>query len=157
MRSASRKVVSAAALSRIIRQAQRRGHRVVFTNGCFDLLHTGHAKLLERARRLGDMLVVGLNSDRSVRALKKGPGRPVMGQRDRALLLAALESVDYVTIFKERTPQRLIARLRPAILLKGSDWGSSEIVGRDLVKRVVRFPLVKGYSTPRLIQRIRRG
>jgi len=130
---------------------------VVFTNGCFDLLHTGHAKLLERAKRLGDLLVVGINSDRSVRAMMKGPGRPIVGQRDRAQLLAALESVDYVTIFNEPTPQQLIARLRPNVLIKGADWGASKIVGRELVQRVVRFPLVKGYSTSRLIERIKRG
>ncbi len=156
MRSASPKIVAAAAVSRIVRQAQRRGRRVVFTNGCFDLLHAGHAKLLERAKRLGDVLIVGLNSDRSVRALK-GRRRPIIGQRDRALLLAALESVDYVTIFHDRTPQRLIARLRPDVLIKGADWGASQIVGSDLVRRVVRFPLVKGYSTTRLIERIRRS
>jgi D-beta-D-heptose 7-phosphate kinase/D-beta-D-heptose 1-phosphate adenosyltransferase len=133
----------------------------VFTNGCFDLLHAGHVRVLEQARRLGDLLIVGVNSDRSVRALRKGPGRPLVGERDRALLLAALASVDYVTIFGDPTPLRVIARLRPRILVKGADWGSSEIVGAELVRRaggrVVRVPLVKGYSTSRLIARIRKG
>ncbi|OGX28768.1 MAG: glycerol-3-phosphate cytidylyltransferase [Omnitrophica WOR_2 bacterium RIFCSPHIGHO2_02_FULL_67_20] len=147
------------ALVGVVRRANARGRRVVFTNGCFDLLHAGHVKLLEHARRQGDLLIVGLNSDRSVRALK-GPGRPVFSQRDRALLLAELQSVDYVTIFNERTPQRLIERLRPDVLMKGADWRSGQIVGSDVVRRkggrVVRFPLLKGYSTTALIQRMKK-
>ena len=158
-RNALRKIASRAALIRIVRRASAGRRRVVFTNGCFDLLHAGHVKLLERARRYGDVLVVGINSDRSVRALK-GPGRPVVGQRDRALVLAALESVDYVTIFNERTPQRLVEALRPHVLIKGADWAASDIVGRDTVQRrggkVIRFPLLKGYSTSRLIQHIKK-
>jgi D-beta-D-heptose 7-phosphate kinase/D-beta-D-heptose 1-phosphate adenosyltransferase len=140
----------------------RRGHgpRVVFTNGCFDLLHAGHARLLEWAKRQGDVLVVGINSDRSVRRLK-GPGRPLMPQRERAGLLAALESVDYVTWFNAPTPQRVIAQLQPDILIKGEDWAADQIVGQDVVRRhggrVLRFPLVKGLSTSQLIARIRRG
>ena len=159
-RSANRKITSLHALTRIVKRASGRGRTVVFTNGCFDLLHAGHVKLLERAKRYGDLLIVGLNSDRSVRALK-GPGRPVVGARDRALLLAALESVDYVTIFNEMTPQRLVTRLRPHVLIKGADWSTSEIVGRDIVHRrggrVIRFPLVKRYSTTALIQRIKQA
>ena len=155
---AQRKIKSPTALERIVRAAKARGRRVVFTNGCFDLLHAGHVKLLERAKRLGDLLVVGLNSDRSVRGLK-GPGRPVVAQRERALLLAALESVDYVTMFDGATPLRLVKRLRPHVLIKGADWKTSNIVGGDVVHerggRVVRFPLVKGYSTTRLIARIK--
>ena len=159
-RRARDKIKSAAALSRIVRQAEARGRRVVFTNGCFDLLHAGHVKLLERAKHYGDLLIVGLNSDRSVRLLK-GPGRPIIGQRDRALLLAALHSVDYVTVFNERTPERLVERLQPRVLMKGADWGATQIVGRQTVERrggrVVRMPLLKGYSTTKLIRRIRRG
>ena len=131
---------------------------MVFTNGCFDLLHAGHVQLLERAKRLGDLLIVGLNGDRSVRRIK-GPGRPIVHEGDRALVLAALQSVDYVAIFNEPTPQRLIARLRPQILAKGADWSASQIVGSDIVRRgggrIVRIPLVKGYSTSRLIERIK--
>ena len=157
---ARRKIASLAAVMRIARRAETRGLKVVFTNGCFDLLHAGHVTLLERARRLGDLLIVGINSDRSVRALK-GAGRPIVGQRDRALILAALESVDYVIVFDEATPRRLVERLRPHVLIKGADWGTTEIVGREIVRRdgglVVRFPLVKSYSTSRLIERIRRG
>jgi len=144
-------------LLRIVRQAKARGRTIVFTNGCFDLLHAGHIALLERAKRSGDLLVVGINSDRSVRALK-GPTRPIVGERERALLLAALESVDYVTIFRDATPARLIARLRPHVLLKGADWGSSQIVGRQIVEahhgRVIRVPLLKGHSTSRLVKRL---
>ena len=158
MRS-SRKIKSTAALARLVRAAQARGRAVVFTNGCFDLLHAGHVSLLEGARRHGDLLVIGLNSDRSVRTLK-GLHRPFVGQRDRARLLAALASVDYVTIFNDRTPRRLIEQLRPDVLIKGADWGRSAIVGRDAVEarggRVVRLPLLKGYSTSQLIARIRR-
>ena len=155
-RNASRKIVSRGAL---LRRARRFGtRRLVFTNGCFDLLHAGHVTLLERAKRYGDVLVVGINSDRSVRALK-GPGRPIVSQRDRAAVLAALESVDYVTIFNERTPQQLVKALRPHVLIKGADWAASEIVGRDVVRRrggrIVRLPLLKGHSTSKLIQRIR--
>jgi D-beta-D-heptose 7-phosphate kinase/D-beta-D-heptose 1-phosphate adenosyltransferase len=156
---ASAKIKTAAALARIVRQANARGRRVVFTNGCFDLLHAGHVKLLEHARRQGDLLVVGINSDRSVHGLNKGPGRPVMGERDRALLLAALQSVDYVTIFSEPTPQRLIEQLQPDVLMKGADWSASAIVGSDVVRRkggrVVRYPLLRGYSTTKLIHRIK--
>lgn len=154
------KIKSRAALARIVHRANASGRRVVFTNGCFDLLHAGHVALLEHAKRQGDLLIVGLNSDRSVRRLK-GPGRPVLSQRDRALLLAALQMVDYVTVFNEPTPQRLIERLQPDVLMKGADWGASEIVGSDVIRRkggrVVRCPILKGHSTTKLIQRIRRG
>lgn len=156
---AKRKITSRAALARIVRQAKARGQTVVFTNGCFDLLHAGHVKLLERAKRSGDLLIVALNSDRSIRALK-GSSRPIVGQRDRALLLAALESVDYVTIFQESTPERLIARLRPQVLVKGADWGRGRIIGRELVEanggRVLRVPLLAGRSTSRLMERLGR-
>ena len=155
---AARKILSLPALIRRVRRLQSQGRRVVFTNGCFDLVHAGHVTVLERARRCGDALVVGVNSDRSVRALK-GPGRPIVNQQDRTLLLAALACVDYVTIFSERTPQRVIERLRPNILVKGADWGAGNIVGRDTVERYggrgVRVPLLKGSSTSQLIERIR--
>jgi len=152
------KIKSWAALARIVRQADARHRTVVFTNGCFDLLHAGHVTLLERAKRLGDVLIVGVNSDRSVRTLK-GPHRPLLAQQDRTLLLAALHSVDYVTVFDQATPLELLKRLRPHVLVKGADWGSSQIIGRELIRarggRVVRLPLLKGYSTSRLLERIR--
>lgn len=155
----ARKVRSLAALAPILRRAQARGQRVVFTNGCYDLLHRGHVDLLRRARAAGDLLVVAINSDRSVRSLGKGPVRPLVAQRDRALVLAALEAVTYVTVFDEPTPARVIARLQPDVLVKGADWAAGDIVGADVVRRrggrILRVPLVKGHSTTRLITRIR--
>src|SRR3989338_4603111 len=155
----ARKITTLPRLRSAVRRAKARGKRVVFTNGCFDLLHAGHVTLLERAKRYGDLLVVGLNSDRSVRALK-GRGRPILPARDRARLLAALASVDYVVIFNEPTPQRVITRLVPDVLVKGADWAAGAIVGTEAVRaaggRVVRFPLVKGYSTSKMLARIRR-
>jgi D-beta-D-heptose 7-phosphate kinase/D-beta-D-heptose 1-phosphate adenosyltransferase len=136
------------------------GHRVVFTNGCFDLLHTGHVALLEEARRLGDVLVVGINGDASVRDLK-GPGRPLVPEDERRELLLALEPVDRVVVFDEPTPAELIRVLVPDVLVKGADWGEQEIVGRDVVEahggRVVRIALVPGRSTTGLLERIRRS
>ena len=158
--SAASKIKSGPALEAVIRRARARGERVVFTNGCFDLLHAGHVRLLEQAKRCGDLLVVGLNSDRSVRALK-GPARPVVAQRDRARVVAALESVDYVTLFGEATPERLIARLKPQVLVKGGDWSRERIVGRELVEReggrVVRIPLLAGRSSSKVVERILRS
>jgi len=159
-RPAQRKIKSASALAQVVRRAKSRGLTVVFTNGCYDLLHAGHVSLLERAKQYGDRLIVAINSDRSVRALK-GSHRPVVSEHDRALLLAAFEHVDYVTVFDEPTPQRLIERLQPDVLIKGADWGPGKIVGRDVVEkgggRVVRIPLLKGYSTSGLIERIQRA
>ena len=135
-----------------------RGRRVVFTNGCFDLMHPGHIQLLEAARSLGELLVVGLNADVSVRALK-GPTRPVMPEAERREILEALECVDRVVLFREITPLALITALVPDVLVKGADWGQGEIVGRDIVEssggRVVRLPLVPGRSTTGIIERIR--
>jgi rfaE bifunctional protein nucleotidyltransferase chain/domain len=136
------------------------GARVVFTNGCFDLLHPGHVRYLEAARALGDVLVVGLNDDDSVRRLK-GPGRPILGLPERAEVLAALAAVDHVVAFAEDTPLRLIEILAPDVLVKGADWGPEEIVGSDVVRRrggrVERIELVPGMSTTELIRRIRVG
>jgi len=132
------------------------GRTLVFTNGCYDLLHPGHVRLLERARSLGDVLVVGLNTDSSVR-LSKGPGRPLTPERERAELLASLEAVDGVVLFDEETPRALIARLLPDILVKGADW-SHFIAGREEVEaasgRVVTVPLEPGYSTTRTLETI---
>jgi rfaE bifunctional protein nucleotidyltransferase chain/domain len=140
---------------------ERRGPRgIVFTNGCFDLLHPGHIRTLEAARSLGELLVVGINSDRSVRSLK-GPLRPLVHQAERAEILAALSAVDYVVIFDEDTPRNVIARLLPDVLVKGADWGAGEIVGRAEVEaaggRVESIPLEKGYSTSEILNAIRRG
>ena len=139
---------------------KRNGRRIVFTNGCFDLLHPGHIGSLEQARALGDALIVGLNSDASVRQLK-GAGRPVLPERERAEILAALECVDAVVIFDDLTPREVIARLLPDVLVKGGDWPGDQIVGREEVEaaggRVVSIPVVPGYSTTAILRKIREG
>jgi D-glycero-beta-D-manno-heptose 1-phosphate adenylyltransferase len=139
---------------------KRNGRRVVFTNGCFDLLHPGHIQLLEQARAQGDLLVVGLNSDASVRQLK-GAGRPVLPEHERAEILAALEAVDGVIIFDQLTPREVIAGLLPDVLVKGGDWPGDQIVGRTEVEaaggRVVSVPVVAGYSTTEVLRKIREG
>jgi D-beta-D-heptose 7-phosphate kinase/D-beta-D-heptose 1-phosphate adenosyltransferase len=144
----------------LVQELKRQGKRVVFTNGCFDLIHPGHTRYLAEARKLGDALLVAINSDRSVRVLK-GPGRPIFPQAERAEVLAALESVDYVTVFDDLTPQALIARLLPHVLVKGSDWGPGEIVGREEIEaaggKVVSVPLVPGYSSSSMIQAVRKN
>ncbi|QQS45465.1 MAG: D-glycero-beta-D-manno-heptose 1-phosphate adenylyltransferase [Acidobacteriota bacterium] len=133
------------------------GRKVVFTNGCFDLLHPGHVRYLRQARALGDALIVALNSDRSVRELK-GPGRPILEEAERAEVMAALECVDYVTVFDDSTPRELIATLLPDVLVKGGDWGIDQIVGRHEVESaggiVLSLPFVEGSSTTDIINRI---
>lgn len=135
------------------------GKRIVFTNGCFDLLHVGHIRYLQEARALGDLLVVGVNSDSSVRTLSKGPDRPIVPDLQRAEVLAALACVDYVTLFDEPDPLRLISDLQPDILAKGGDWRPDQIIGRQVVERrggrVVSIPLVPNISTTTLVRRIR--
>lgn len=154
------KVVAPEAFVRTARRAQSKGGRVVFTNGVFDLLHYGHVAYLQKARRQGDVLLVAVNSDRSVRRLK-GPSRPLVPASDRMRVLAALECVDAVTSFNEDTPERLIERVSPDVLVKGADYRQVEIVGAEYVKarggRVVRVPLSKGRSTSRLISRIKQS
>lgn len=136
---------------------KRNGRRVVFTNGCFDLLHPGHIQLLEAARAMGDALVVGLNSDESVRTLK-GAGRPVIPEQERAEILANFECVDAVVVFDELTPQKTVAALLPDILVKGGDWPGNQIVGREEVEaaggKVVLIDVVEGYSTTEILRRI---
>ena len=142
------------------REVLSKPYRVVFTNGCFDLLHPGHIRTLEAARQLGDALVVGLNSDHGVRELK-GPGRPILPEHERAEILAALECVDAVVIFDEPTPREIIAALLPDVLVKGGDWAGDQIVGREEVEaaggRVVSIPVAPGYSTTAILQKIRDG
>jgi rfaE bifunctional protein nucleotidyltransferase chain/domain len=134
------------------------GRTLVFTNGCFDILHVGHTRYLAAARALGDALLVAVNSDRSVRALK-GAGRPVMDEAERAEMLAALSSVDFVTVFDEESPRRLIAELLPDVLVKGGDYGLEEIHGREEVEaaggRVLALPFVEGASTTGIIERVK--
>ena len=152
---ATEKILPLARAFEVIDDLKRLGKRVVFTNGCFDLLHPGHTRYLADARKLGDVLVVGVNSDRSVRMLK-GAGRPIMPESERAEILAALEAVSYVTIFDDLTPQAVIARMLPHVLVKGGDWGPTEIVGRAEVEaaggQVVSIPVVPGHSTSFIIQ-----
>ena len=137
---------------------QKRNGRVVFTHGCFDLLHPGHIHGLEQARALGDALIVGINGDASVRELK-GPGRPILPELERAEILAALECVDAVVIFQELTPRETIAALLPDVLVKGGDWPGDQIIGREEVEaaggRVVSVPVVPGYSTTAILAKMR--
>ena len=146
-------------VSRWAAEQRAAGRTVVFTNGVFDLLHPGHIRYLADARAQGDVLVVAVNSDRSVRALAKGPDRPVTPEHERAELLAALAAVDAVVVFDEDTPRRLVEAIQPDVLVKGADWAEDAIVGRDVVEgrggRVVRVPLAPGYSTTAILDRIR--
>lgn len=152
------KVVSQQELLDLRSRLKKKKERVVFTNGCFDILHRGHVEYLERARDLGDVLVVGLNTDASVRRLK-GAGRPVVEQDDRAHVLAGLASVGYVCLFDEETPQKLIEMLVPDVLVKGADWAVADVVGREVVEaaggsvRTIEF--LPNRSTSRIIEKIR--
>ena len=150
---AKNKILGPRSLAKWLSAARQAGKKIVFTNGCFDILHAGHVSVLEFSRSMGDELVVGLNSDASVRRLK-GPTRPVNTQADRALVLAALESVSAVCIFDEDTPYNLIKQVRPDVLVKGGDYKTDEIVGREFAKKVVRFPLLKGRSTTNIIKKV---
>ena len=138
--------------------ARQAGKRVVFTNGVFDLVHPGHIRYLRDARALGDVLIVAVNSDRSVRA-NKGDDRPITAEGERAEILAALASVDAVVVFDEETPHGIISRIQPDVLVKGADWGPDNIVGRDIVEarggRVVRMELAPGFSTTSIIGKVR--
>ena len=151
------KIKTQAALQREITKLKRQGRKIVFTNGCFDLLHYGHAKYLQHAKDKGDILVVAVNSDASVRMIK-GKKRPIVNEDNRLKLLSALESVDYLTLFKERTPMAVIKKVKPDILIKGADWNKSNIAGRDFVEsyggKVITIKLVKGLSTTNLIKKI---
>ena len=130
------------------------GKKIVFTNGCFDLIHIGHIRYLKKAKKLGDILVIGLNSDRSVSLIK--PGRPVNPQNQRAEVLISLSMVDYVTIFDEETPYTLIKLLQPDILVKGGDWKKEDIVGSDIAKETLNLPYIEGVSTTEIIERIKK-
>ena len=140
-------------------RARGGGKIVVFTNGVFDLLHPGHIRYLRDARALGDLLIVGINSDRSARALGKAPDRPINTEAERAEVLSALAAVDAVVVFDEETPHEIITLIQPDILVKGADWGENAIVGRDIVEarggKVVRMKLAEGYSTTSLIEKVR--
>ena len=147
--------------SELVARERVKGRVIVFTNGVFDILHPGHVRYLRDARALGDLLIVGINSDRSVKTLGKAPDRPINSEHERAEILGALAAVDAVVIFDEETPHEIITAIQPDILVKGADWGENAIVGRDVVEarggKVVRIALAEGYSTTRLIERIRTG
>lgn len=138
--------------------ARTNGKKVAFTNGCFDLLHPGHVHVLRAARACADLLIVGINSDQSVKHIK-GPTRPVLPESDRCELLGAMEMVDFVVLFNEPDPQNLISAIRPDVLVKGGDWNSEKIIGADIVEeaggRVVVVPYIKGFSTTEIIERIK--
>jgi rfaE bifunctional protein nucleotidyltransferase chain/domain len=153
-------IVARDAISRVAEQLRREGRKVVFTNGVFDLLHPGHIRYLNQARGLGDALIVGVNSDRSVRS-NKGDGRPINTETERAEMLAALEVVEAVVVFDEDTPHGVIDAVQPDVLVKGADWPEDGIVGRDIVEArggvVVRVPVEPGYSTSSIIEKIRQS
>jgi D-beta-D-heptose 7-phosphate kinase/D-beta-D-heptose 1-phosphate adenosyltransferase len=150
------RIIPRSRLTSLANRLRRSGKQIVFTNGVFDILHRGHVQYLERARSYGDLLIVGLNSDASVRRIK-GPGRPVQTERDRAIILQSLRSVDYVVLFGEDTPERTIQMVRPSTLVKGADYKEAEIVGASFVKsyggKVRRVRLTPGRSTSRIIRR----
>ena len=143
----------------LVERSRAQGQTIVFTNGVFDIIHPGHVRYLRDARALSDLLIVGINSDRSVKALAKAPNRPINPEAERVEVLSALVSVDAVVIFDEDTPHEIISALQPDILVKGADWGENAIVGRDIVEarggRVARIAIAEGYSTTKIIERIR--
>jgi len=143
----------------LVTKARGEGKKVVLTNGCFDILHRGHLHLLKEAKKLGDLLLVAINSDSSVKNIK-GPNRPILPETERAELVAALELVDYVTVFPEPDPYEVIKELRPDVLVKGGDWDQDRVVGKDIVEgdggKVAIIPLLPCYSTTTIVERIRR-
>ena len=147
------KILSTEELIKVVEKLKKENKKIVFTNGCFDLLHIGHVSLFQKARTLGDVLIVAINSDSSLAQLK-GPKRPLVPQTDRTQLLSALTCVDYVVVFNEQTPYELLSKLKPDILVKGGDYKIEDIVGKEFVKEVYRYPLVEGKSTTNLIKLI---
>jgi D-beta-D-heptose 7-phosphate kinase/D-beta-D-heptose 1-phosphate adenosyltransferase len=151
------KIKSCEELLTAVAPHKKEGKKIVFTNGCYDLIHIGHVRCFKEGKTLGDTLIVALNSDRSVRTLK-GPPRPIVPQAERAEIIAALECVDFVTIFDQDDPLEIISAIRPDILVKGGDWALNTIVGRDIVEsyggKVIALPLVPGVSTTRIIETI---
>lgn len=152
-----KKIVTWEELKTEVDRRRGRGEKIAFTNGCFDILHVGHCQYLSEARRAGDLLILALNSDASVRAIK-GPQRPLVPQGERAEVVASLAAVDYVTLFEEATPLRLIEYLRPDVLVKGGDWNEEAVVGRDAVRswggKVVIVPMTEGASTTNIVAKI---
>ena len=147
------KVKTIVSLKKTISELKKQGKKIVFTNGCFDLIHPGHIKILKEAKKKGDILVVGVNSDCSVKKIK-GEIRPILDEKMRLIVLNALEDIDYITVFKEPTPYKLIKSLKPDYLVKGADWKEKNIVGKDLVDKVFRVKLLKNHSTTAIIKTI---
>lgn len=143
-------------LKKIVANLKKEKKTIVFTNGCFDLIHPGHIKIFKEAKQNGDILIVGLNSDKSVKILK-GNSRPLLNQKARVTILSAIEYIDYVVIFDQKTPYSLINQLRPQILVKGQDWAKHQVIGRKLVKKVVRIKISPGYSTTNIINKIKKN
>lgn len=141
-------------LKKIVAKLKKEKKRIVFTNGCFDLLHPGHIKVFREAKKKGDVLIVGLNSDSSVRKIK-GPSRPILDEASRVKVLEGIEMVDYIVLFKEETPYNLIREIKPNFLIKGKDWPEEKIVGSNLVDKVYRVSLYPGYSTTNIIKKIK--
>ena len=154
--SYKKKTLILSELTKFLNKAKRNKKKVVFTNGCFDIIHSGHIALLEKAKSLGDILIVGLNSDSSVKKLK-GNNRPINTQKDRAKVLSALEAVDKVIIFKEDTPFEILKSIKPDILVKGADYSRAKIVGAEIAKKTVRIKLVKGKSTTSTIKKLKKS
>ena len=148
-----KKVISKEKAKKIINKLKKENKKIVFTNGCFDLLHPGHIKLLEEAKKIGDYLFVGLNSDKSIKKIK-GEKRPILSQDARARILSAVEYVDYIILFDDPTPYRLIKSLKPHYLVKGADWKKEEIIGKEFVQKVYRVKILKNFSTTLLIKKI---
>lgn len=160
LKDVSEKLKKVGELAEIAARAKAQGKTVVFTNGCFDLLHRGHVHTLREAKAQGDLLIVALNSDRSVKSIK-GARRPILPEADRIELIAAMEMVDYVVIFDQPDPYDLISAINPNVLAKGGDWESAKIIGADVVEknggRVAVIPYLKGFSTTEIIERIKNG
>jgi rfaE bifunctional protein nucleotidyltransferase chain/domain len=147
------KIINRKKLNNLVLKYKKQGKKIVFTNGCFDIVHIGHLRYLAGAKKMGDILIVGLNSDKSVSRIK--PGRPIIQEKQRAEVLSALYMIDYITIFDEETPYKLIKQIKPDVLVKGADWKKEEIVGRDIAKDVRTIPFVRGISTSEIINKIK--
>ena len=155
--SLKEKIKDLTVLTKLVSEHKNKGEKVVFTNGCYDLLHIGHIRCFQESKALGEILIVALNSDRSIKALK-GPSRPIIPEEERAEIIAAMEHVDYVTIFDQEDPLEVISTVKPAVLVKGGDWSMDTIVGRNVVESyggtVVALPMIPGVSTSRIIEDI---
>ena len=153
------KVKNFTQIAEIVNELKRKGKKIVFTNGCFDILHSGHIKLLKKAKELGDVLILGINKDKSIKKLK-GKGRPIMNEKQRIEIISAIEFVDYVVPFGQPTPEKLIKRIKPDIIVKGGDYKKNEVIGKDIVEKyggkVYIFPLVKNISTTKIIKKIKK-